>query len=310
MVTDGVCVIIVSYNTIDALRRCLGCIEPHHQTIVVDNASFDGSAEMVVAEFPSVELIRSRKNLGFGPANNVGHALATKDLVLYLNSDAYAFPGAIDLLIEAFHDPQVVAAGGKLLNLDQTNQLSTAEELTLWRVFCEQTFLDKIIQKMGVGYWNTPQLLSMFESNHLPVRTPQVTGACLMVKRSVTELFDPTYFLYCEDTDLCKRLSRHGTIVYLPTAQFTHELGTSSNTNRWLSVARYNLGKEIYFGIHQSRRNRSICWAFNRLGALIRLTGWLIATVLTLGAVPKFRNQVGLFGRVLTAKSESLDPRN
>ena len=130
-----------------------------------------------------------------------------------------------------------------------------------------------------------------------------------MVRRETPVLFDDRYFLYCEDTDLCKRLRALGRIVYNPEAEFFHELGTSSSKNRWLAVARYNLGKEIYFGVHHSSFQRLICALFNRLGAVIRLAGWLLSALFTLGLVPKFRSQVSLFWRVLTARSTQIVPR-
>src|SRR5687767_9484401 len=104
-----VSVVVVSYNTRDKLRRCLECIEREHEVIVVDNASADRSAEMVEADFPHVCLIRNEENRGFGAANNQGIAIAKGALVLLLNSDAYAEPGAISQLATVFSDERVVA---------------------------------------------------------------------------------------------------------------------------------------------------------------------------------------------------------
>src|SRR6185436_1595338 len=95
MEPSAVSVVVVSYNTIDNLRRCLGCIEPDHEVIVVDNGSTDGSADMVRTEYPAVKLLENSGNVGFGAANNQGMDLATRPLVLFLNSDCYAEPGAI-----------------------------------------------------------------------------------------------------------------------------------------------------------------------------------------------------------------------
>jgi hypothetical protein len=233
---------------------------------VVDNASVDGSAEMVEREFPLVTLIRNAQNVGFGAANNQALAAASGELILYLNSDAYAHENAIDRLAEVFGDPTVIAAGGMLLNIDGTLQQSTANELTLWAVFCEQTLLEKFFPKHRLlsPYWNTARLLDTY----LP-ETPQVMGACLMTRRKDIR-WDERYFLYCEDTDLCRRLRKFGRILYVADAIFTHELGTSSK-DRSLAIARYNRGKEIYFRIHHGRVSAGVCWMFNRAGALLRL---------------------------------------
>jgi GT2 family glycosyltransferase len=284
-----VSVIVVSYNTREKLRRCLSCIEPEQEIIVVDNASSDGSAEMVRTDFPHAQLIANSDNRGFGAANNQGAALATGNWLLYLNSDCYASPGSISCLAETLQAEAAVAGGGKLLNPDGSLQESVAAELTLWMVFIEQTFLDRLFRKLGRGYWRTPQ-------EEVTTEVPQVMGACLMVKRGV-EAFDERFFLYCEDTDLCKRLAKHGRILYVPTCKFTHELGSSSAANRWLAVTRYNAGKELYFRIHQGRFSSSICWLLDRGGALLRLLIWCCVAVVK----PSARSQIQLFWKVLTA---------
>lgn len=165
-----VSVIVVSYNTRGLLRACLASIEGHHEVIVVDNASQDGSAAMVRAEFPHVTLIENGRNLGFGAANNQGLAVAKGDLVLLLNSDAEASPGAIDRLAEAM-SADVVAAGGKLVHPDGRLQEPAAGPLTLGVVACEQLYLERLAK----SYWR---------SSHLPQggQVAQVMGACLMFR--------------------------------------------------------------------------------------------------------------------------------
>jgi GT2 family glycosyltransferase len=289
-----VSVVVVSYNTLDKLRKCLRCIEAHHEVIVVDNASRDGSAEMVRKEFPSVVLIQNANNRGFGAANNQGLDAAKRDLVLYLNSDAYAEPGAIDDLASYFSDPGVVAAGGRLLNTDGSLQLSSANELTLWAVLCEQLLLEKAFPRSPVlsPYWNSHRLTDTAE-------VEQVMGACLMVRP--LERFDERFFLYCEDTELCKRLRRHGRILYVPAARFTHELGSSSELARWQSVARYNRGKELYFRLHYGLPASALCWVLDRLGAALRIVLWLLMSIATIGTRETYKQRVFLFLKVLLA---------
>lgn len=291
----GVTVVVVSFNTQDHLRRCLASLGPGIPIVVVDNASDDGSPEMVRREFPHVQLIALDCNVGFGAANNLGIARATTPLILLLNSDAEARPGSIRCLADVFVQfPDAVAAGGRLEFPDGRMQMSSSGPLTLWAVFCEQLFIEPALRWFGLpGYWN---------SHRYRTTTPvtQVMGACLMMKP--IERFNPDYFLYCEDTDLCHRLKRHGNIFYCPEAVFTHALGGSSpSVSRWLSVARYNAGKELYFRLHHGRIAASICWVLNRLGALIRLAIWLVLTLVTLGSIDAFRRKLVIFARVLTA---------
>ncbi|HVT13074.1 MAG TPA: glycosyltransferase family 2 protein [Fimbriimonadaceae bacterium] len=298
-----VSVVVVSFNTEEKLRRCLSCIEGRHEVIVVDNGSSDGSAEMVRAEFPEAKLIGNSGNVGFGAANNQGIDLASRPLALLLNSDCYASPGAIDLLADAFDDQTVVVAGGKLLNPDGSLQESVAGPLTLWAVFLEQTYLERFAG--ASKYWRTRQLLTRA---NLPasLEVDQVMGACLMMRP--LERFDERFFLYCEDTELCLRLRRHGRIVYMPGAQFTHELGSSSvGASRWLSVARYNRGKELFFAIHRGPLACALCWLLDRFGALIRLLAYCLAVIFTLGQRKEWRARPALWFRVLTASLRGPD---
>ena len=271
-VPSNVTVVVVSYNTADKLRRCLAAIEPRHDVVVVDNSSTDGSADMVASVFPDTILVRNDRNRGFGAANNQGIALATRPHVLLLNSDAYSSPGAIDELSRHLHDSSVVAVAGRLTNPDGSIQNSTAGPLTLWAVFCEQCWLERAFPRSRLvsPYWNTARLAGV-------ARTEQAMGACLMIKP--VERFDERFFLYCEDTDLCLRLRKHGVILYVPQAMFVHDLGSSSSGKQWLAVSRYNRGKELYFRIHGGVLAASVCWAFDRTGALLRLLIWTVATV-------------------------------
>jgi GT2 family glycosyltransferase len=124
-------------------------------------------------------------------------------------------------------------------------------------------------------------------------------GACLMMRK--VELFDDRFFLYCEDTELCKRLETHGQIRYVPSAKFFHQLGSSSEGARWKSIALYNRGKELYFQIHHGRFSSFICFCIDRKGALLRLLAWSLASLATLGTKERFRRQAAAFWRVLCA---------
>lgn len=287
MVEPSVTVVVVSYNTKELLRRCLESVVGY-PAIVVDNASADGSADMVESEFPAVSLVRNRCNRGFGAANNVGLELVTTAFALLLNSDAYVHQGAIQLLSEAMRDG-VVAAGGRLEHPDGRLQESAAGRLTLWAVFCEQTGLEKLFpaSRLFSRYWMSARLPQGGE-------VEQVMGACLLMRRVDGEFlrFDERIFLYCEDTELCYRLRRHGRIRYVPQAVFTHELGASSSAMRWKSVALYNRGKELYFLWHHGWPAMITCWMMNRLGALLRVVLFGFAT-------PKAR----VFWRVLFARN-------
>ena len=288
-----VSVIVVSFNTCEKLRRCLTALGAEHQVIVVDNASADGSPEMVGTEFPHVEVIANAENRGFGAANNQGLAIATGELVLLLNSDAYVAPDTVARLAEGFADPSEVAAGPRLVNPDGSLQWSAARELRLWAVFCEQTYLEKLLpeSRLFSPYWIRP-------SGDDTLEVEQVMGACLMMRPG--ERFDERFFLYCEDTDLCRRLRKRGRILYVPSLSVVHDLGSSSSQNRWRAVARYNHGKELYFRLHHGWAAWALCLVLDRLGALLRLVVWSVIALAS-GLRQERVSQVALFARVLAA---------
>lgn len=280
-----VSVIVVSYNTREHLRRCLkSLVGEAAEVIVVDNASKDGSPDVVAEEFPKVKLIRSPHNVGFGTANNRGMEAATQPLVLFLNSDAEAERGSIATLASVFDDPNVIAAGGRLYD-DRGLQSSCCSQLTLWRVFCEQTALEKLFPgSIFDSYWLSRRLAQRGPGPH---EVAQVMGACLMMRP--VERFDESFFLYCEDTELCLRLARRGRIFYVD-APFRHALGTSTERNRGWAVAMYNLGKEMYFAKHRGLLAKWTCLFLNRSGGFLRLLA---------GILRRDKQQIKIFDEVV-----------
>lgn len=300
---DRVAVVVVGFNTRDALRRCLASLGEADRVVVVDNASADGTPDMVEAEFAAVQLIRNGRNVGFGRANNQAlDALGADgaDLILFLNSDAWAEPGAVRTLAAAMADPGVAAAGGRLVYPDGRTQASTARRLTLARLFGEQFLLDRLSAgRPPFGdYWTTHAIMARHQPGQTH-ETEQLMGACLMVRPGFR--FDEAYPLYCEDTELCDRLRAAGRVVYVPDAVFGHALGGSTSADRWRGVALYNAGKERYLRQTSGPAAAAFAFALNRAGALFRLLLWSVATIATLGRRAGWRRQVGLFARVLTA---------
>lgn len=297
-----VTVIVVSYNTKELLRRCLLSLQDQHEVIVVDNASHDGSALMVRDEFPGVKLIENSRNIGFGAANNLGIKIATGEAILLLNSDAFATDGSIQSLCNELNSSDVVACGGRLLNVNAENQLTTTQnsccsKLTLWAVLCEQTSLEKLFpdSKLLSPYWLTSRLLAVSATQTHEVE--QVMGACLIFKPRL--LFDEDFFLYCEDTEFCHRLRQLGKIRYCPQASFGHQLGASSLLQRHRSIGYYNYGKELYFAKHHGNLSRFLCLLMNRFGAVFRFLVFGIGTVLSLGIHKALRQRASLWLKVL-----------
>ncbi|MEO7454571.1 MAG: glycosyltransferase family 2 protein [Fimbriimonadales bacterium] len=291
-------IIVVAYRSRETIGKCVSSLPSDAEIIVVDNSS--GSEKIEAASLPhGVTLLSNSTNVGFGRACNQGIELAKGEYTLVLNPDAWATAPQDALQLAEFLDEnaEAIAVGGRLVLPSGSVQLSCARELTLGAVFLEQTLLEKLVR----GYWIDTS------SGTKPVKVPQVTGACFMMKRVNGEFlrFDDRFFLYCEDTELMKRLAEHGEIYHLPTAVFHHELGASSNKNRWFAVACYNRGKELYFEIHKGKDASLICLFLNRSGALLRLLIWSISTILTLGMLRRFREAAATFARVLFAPVDS-----
>jgi GT2 family glycosyltransferase len=287
-------VVIVAFKSRETIGKCVASLPADSEVFVIENLS--GTDEIDASSLPpNVRHVRMESNVGFGRACNVGLTNASGKYALVLNPDAWADdPSDVHALVDFLEtQPNVVAVGGRLLLPDGSVQLSCARELTLWGVFLEQTLLEKLL----FGYWiDTSGALE-------PVKVPQVTGACFAMKRinGMFMAFDDRFFLYCEDTELMKRISKHGAIVHLPNAVFHHELGASSDKNRWFAVACYNRGKELYFHIHHGKAASMFCFLLNRSGALLRLAIWSVAAVVTVGTIRRFRENVATFAKVLFA---------
>ena len=300
MDNDGpdISVAIVSYNTRGLLRVCLRSLlarqadgEARLEIIVADNGSVDGSPEMVRTDFPTVRVLETGGNIGFGRANNAALAEASGRYFCLLNSDAELLSGVLSFAqtyLKAHADVGLV--GGQLLWPDGRLQTSWGNDPTLAGVLAEQTFWGALRRKPGGA------LLSAVARD-----VDQICGAFMLLRRDAWQQiggFDPAYFMYNEDVDLNVRLRLAGwRIVFLPTARITHHLGASSSTDwrkRALMVSAYNQSRFYYFtrfqGVAAGRKLRAYCL----LGAAIRLTGWC---VLALGR-PAAREKVKLFQEV------------
>lgn len=239
-------IIIVSYNTRELLRDCLlsllGPGKPGRpfEVIVVDNASTDGTVEMLEKDFKKVVLIKNRENAGFGRANNTGIKSARGDFLLLLNSDTVVKKGAVDRLLEFIKSrPKAGIAGPKLLYGDGTVQPSVSTFPNLWREFLRMFRIKKIVPREWVrkvalehGIFG-PTVRSYFMAE-LPstIEVDAVNGACMMIRREAMDAaggFDENYFMYVEDMDLCRTFRDKGwKIFYYPDAEIFHWVGKSS----------------------------------------------------------------------------------
>ena len=246
--------IIVSWNAREYLRGCLKSIREcgglaMTNVIVVDNASTDGSPEMVEREYPEAKLIRSAENLGFARANNLVLNDITTPYVAFINSDVVVHPGCLETLVRFLKaHPGVGLCGPKVFGGDGRLQLTHRRLPTLWNTLWRSLALDTVVQRFAQGMNRTPQ-----ESESHSVEA--LTGCFWLARRkAINEVggLDERFFMYAEDIDWCMRYRQAGwNIMYVPEATATH-FGGASSANAPL---RYSL-EMLRANIVYSRKHR------------------------------------------------------
>ena len=229
-----VSIIVVNWNGRGLLARCLQCVEStvkqvRYEVIVVDNASTDGSQDMMKRDFPNVRLIENTQNVGFAAANNQGMEIAQGRFVLLLNSDAFVKDGTVDTMV-AFMDahPEAGMAGCKLLYDDGRLQRSCTSFPSLATELYSAIKLDKLLPKSPIfgkyrlSYWNFDDIREV----------DVIMGAFMMVRREAIDqvgAMDASYFMYSEEVDWCYRFKNQGwKILYYPEVEAIHLWGGTS----------------------------------------------------------------------------------
>ena len=276
-------VILVSYNTREHLRRCLESLVETVEVrpleiFVVDNASGDGSPEMVRERFPGVRLIANRKNLGFARANNQGIRASTGRAVLLLNTDTVVRPTAIETMLDFLDEtPETAVVGAKLLNEDLSIQAgSKAFPTPLTTLFGKQSLLTRWFPDNPL---TRRYLICLFEDHSHPFEVDSASGAAFMIRREVIEdvgLLDEGYFMYWEDVDWCYRIKRRGWKVYYhPHAPILHLDGKSSDRRDPGLTIAYHKGVFRLFRKHYFK-SRWSPWNLVALAVLTVRAGVLI----------------------------------
>jgi GT2 family glycosyltransferase len=265
----GVSAVVVTYNALPWIERCLESVRGY-ETIVVDHGSTDRTLEAVERRFPDATVIR-RDNRGYGAGLNAGLRAASCDYALLLNSDAWAHEGAVERLLRfAQQHPRAALVGPRGLNPDGTGQLTVRGFPTVWRLATEYLFLRKLAPRS--------RALNAFYAGGLDLSRAQtvewVMGFAMLVRRRAVEDvggFDEGFFLFSEETDLCRRLWDAGWQVwYLPEAEFTHVAGASHGGRMFDENVRGHLR---YLAKHRGdayaeRARRLLLWALRLRGVL------------------------------------------
>jgi len=228
-------IIIVNYNVKEFLQNLLHSIEKASsnivkEIIVVDNASDDGSVEVIKEKFPSVKLLENKINVGFGRANNQGLAIAKGKYFLFINPDCIVSEDTLDKMISFFEShPDCGLAGCKILNSDGTLQLACRRSFPgPWTSFTKVTGLSNIFSSSRIfARYN----LTYLDENKT-YEVDAVSGSFMMIRKEVyqkTGGFDEQFFMYGEDLDLCYRVQKNDyKVFYVHSTQIIHYKGEST----------------------------------------------------------------------------------
>ncbi len=234
-------IVILNYKTKGLLRQCIRGVRMFNlafqtEIIVVDNFSQDGTREMMKMEFPSIEFIETKRNLGFGSGMNAGIRVAKGKYLLLLNTDIAIFDKAIPTLFSYMEShPKVGIVGPRLVNPDGSVQLSCYRFPTFWTALWRRSPFGNLspVRKFLRRYL-------MLDFDHKTSRPVDwILGACMLVRTKAIQdvgLFDERFFLYVEDTDWCRRFWESGWEVhYVSDAEIVHYHSRQSAENPGLS---------------------------------------------------------------------------
>jgi len=267
-------VAIVSYRCRDLLRACLASLEQHApacpvSTCVVDNASGDGTAAMVVHEFSHVTLIESETNRGFAAATNAAIRRGSAPYVLVLNPDTELRAGTLERLLDLMENrPEVGIAGCRLELEDGTfDHASRRSFPTLLGALGHFTGIGRVRRSGPLAQYRAPDV------ERGPVDA--VNGAFMLSRRSALEqvgLFDERYWMYMEDLDLCYRLKQAGWVTwYEPSVSALHIKGGSTRRRSSRLVVAFHAGMWRFYRCHIAQQRSTLVTAAVALGLCTKL---------------------------------------
>lgn len=280
-------IIIVNWNVSELLKNCLHSVyaqsllpTDQFEVFVVDNASADGSVEMVRSQFPQVRMVANKHNVGFGRANDQVLADCRGEFVLLLNPDTVVIEHAIDkLLNHILSMPDVAVMGCRLLNLDGSLQRWTGGAYpNLWNVARHYLFLDKLLPEKY-----RPAALYLNRDIQEDEDVDWISGAVMMLRKSTLDgyIFNEKFFMYGEDMECCHRLKLKGwRVVYTPVCSVIHIQGASMKKQEGEILLSSLKGlRSFYSMLHDDKRTWVLDW-ITMTGFFIRWLGYLSLSVL------------------------------
>lgn len=247
-------IVIVSYNTRADLARTLESLHTappavSSEIVVVDNASEDGSPQMVRERWPEVRVIDAGGNLGFARANNLGIRATRSELVLLLNSDTSVPAGAVDALVADLRaHPEAAVVGPRLVDLEGRLEISFGRMIGPFNELRQKLF--GRLYESGNRLAQRAVVRAAGRAGHVD----WVSGACLLVRRADAEaigLLDERFFLYTEDVDFCASIRARGRAVrFTPAAEVVHARGRSRRHAPSASQRMYRQSQLAFYQKH------------------------------------------------------------
>lgn len=248
---------IVNWNTRDLLDGCLASIQEVRgdasiQILVADNASSDGSAEMVEARYPHVTLVRNDRNLGFAAGHATLFPLSNGAYHVLVNSDVRLQPGCLEILkARMARDSKIGVLGCRILGSDHQIQPSCRRFPTLRHQFIDATGINRLFPRHS-----TLNAYKMGDFDHQSSReVDQVMGSLFLIRKEVIEeigALDTAFFMYYEEVDYCLRTKKAGyKVFYEADASVWHEGGGSSKMVKVLTIRRTMRSMRHYFQKHR-----------------------------------------------------------
>lgn len=246
-------IIIVNYNGGTVILNCLASIFQHLsieeiEVLVVDNDSQDGSPEQIAQKFPHVHLLRQKSNWGFGTANNIGVRHAKGKHLLLLNADTLLTENILPTLIAKLQQrANIGMVGPRLINPDGSFQLSIAHEIGLWGEF-------RTLQQVW-KYRNPANRPALAKQYGRDLDVEILVGAAMVMERALFDRvggFDETFFMYFEESDLCKRVRELGyRLLYTPEVSLIHVGGYSVAQSAAKMAGVYRQSQRYYYQKHR-----------------------------------------------------------
>lgn len=280
-----VSIALVNWNTKELLEQCLDSVyrtdgDLQLEIIVVDNASEDGSPDLVAEKHPDVTLVRNKVNMGFAAGVNIAFKHSTAPYFLLLNTDTIVLEGALQGMawfMETHADAGAV--GCRLVNCDGTLQRSCSRFPSPMTELLDALYLSKLFPKSRLfGCYS----MSWWEFDDVR-EVDFAGGSCLMVRRQTIQeigLMDEGYFMYAEEADWCYRMWQRGWgVYYFPGAEVIHLGGQSaekfgSDVLLHLYASRYRFVRK-----HYGRTSGAALRGIIGLGALVRWTAYSVGSM-------------------------------